>query len=713
VAAHEGLRIVLSHQSRLPKELLQTGLRPILMNLADPKRLSVPNLEGLARLLELLTNYFKVEIGHKLIDHFRILADLNTLRDAAYSPLEDNEEILKLVRLVNIFHLLPCPGAGIFLEDLVNLVVTTESHLHAASPTPLTEPLARFLDRYPTEAVAFFSQHLNEPRHVRTFRNVLVSKLAPAVHARLLEQTNNFIIPSLRNDSGPLIMSGLLLCLDLVELDPKWIVLQEGVIDALLEIWRKEFFGPVASNYEPMGVHTQEASVLLSLLLKYLEQNPRFDILFDVVAVYAARIGLDLTALTRFFHKTVAMNNSTTFKRELLLNFLAWFDSPEPSWVHKTHVLRVVINPMLLISYSHKDRPKGDNVVDAGVMSQIQAKIFRPMVTLAKDVFPGSDDGLKIELMHTSSILLQHCSELMQDTRKEVVKFAWVYITSEDAIVKQTAYVLLARFFDVFEAPAKLIIRVWTALLRPVSHTEGRNLIRQAIDILAPALPRRFAPEPGPSPWAKLTRKILVEEGHGLSQVVLVYQVIMRHADLFFPYRELFASHMVHSLTKLGLPPSASPETRAMTLDILDLILTWERKRTKESESLMDLDSPQATNDPHAGDAAQQWSMPLALRESCVSYLVRFVVTSPPDTGPKSIFVSRALNILRDLLTIPGWGEVAIKLGFFHRALIQVSVTGILLRWCLKMNVSFLDRCERAKFSTCCEFCPLTFNCHL
>ena len=73
--AHEGLRMVLTHQARLPKELLQTGLRPILMNLADPKRLSIPGLEGLARLLELLTNYFKVEIGHKLLDHFRIVAD--------------------------------------------------------------------------------------------------------------------------------------------------------------------------------------------------------------------------------------------------------------------------------------------------------------------------------------------------------------------------------------------------------------------------------------------------------------------------------------------------------------------------------------------------------------------------------------------------------------------------------------------------------------
>src|ERR1700742_3510622 len=101
-AAHDGLRIVLSIQSRLPKDLLQTGLRPILMNLADPKRLSVPGLEGLARLLELLTNYFKVEIGHKLLDHYSFVADPALLNESSRLPLTDNEGIKKLVQLVNV-----------------------------------------------------------------------------------------------------------------------------------------------------------------------------------------------------------------------------------------------------------------------------------------------------------------------------------------------------------------------------------------------------------------------------------------------------------------------------------------------------------------------------------------------------------------------------------------------------------------------------------
>ena len=70
VAAHKALRDVLSlslspasdeggkSQSRLPKELLQRCIRPVLLNLRDFTMLSVPLLRGLSRLLFLLNSWF-------------------------------------------------------------------------------------------------------------------------------------------------------------------------------------------------------------------------------------------------------------------------------------------------------------------------------------------------------------------------------------------------------------------------------------------------------------------------------------------------------------------------------------------------------------------------------------------------------------------------------------------------------------------------------
>ena len=74
-AANLALSGVISATNKLPKDVLQSGLRPILVNLQDPRKLTLENLDGLARLLKLLTNYFKVEIGACLLDHLKSIAD--------------------------------------------------------------------------------------------------------------------------------------------------------------------------------------------------------------------------------------------------------------------------------------------------------------------------------------------------------------------------------------------------------------------------------------------------------------------------------------------------------------------------------------------------------------------------------------------------------------------------------------------------------------
>ena len=52
-------------------ELLQSSLRPILVNLAHYKNLTMPLLVGLERLLELLSNWFNPTLGEKLLEHLR------------------------------------------------------------------------------------------------------------------------------------------------------------------------------------------------------------------------------------------------------------------------------------------------------------------------------------------------------------------------------------------------------------------------------------------------------------------------------------------------------------------------------------------------------------------------------------------------------------------------------------------------------------------
>ena len=155
-AASKGLRRLVSQNTKLPKELLQAGLKPILMNMADHKRLTVEGLEGLATLLELLNSYFKVEIGKKLLDHLKSFLDpLSELHEMAKRSLDELHSMKILKSIVNVFHLLPT-GANIFLVDLINIVIDLEVTLRRTHYSPFRTPLLKFLNRYPA-TVGIFS----------------------------------------------------------------------------------------------------------------------------------------------------------------------------------------------------------------------------------------------------------------------------------------------------------------------------------------------------------------------------------------------------------------------------------------------------------------------------------------------------------------------------------------------------------------------------
>lgn len=653
--AHEGLRTVLMHQARLPKELLQTGLRPILMNLADAKRLTPSGLEALARLLELLTNYFKVEIGHKLLDHYRDIADPQMLQISSRLPLSENEGIQKLVRLANIFHLLPS-AANIFLENLVNNVVQTEAQMHFSGQSPFSEPLAKYLERYPTEAVDFFMRHLQFPRHVRTLRSIIQARLAPNVLRELVSRTPTIVGACLQGKEPNLVLPGLQLCRDITELVPSWLIENDYVVQVLLALWKKE---PSPSSSEiPLTSQSevyQRYTLLLAIFVKALQQTPRVDLLFELVAIFTMNLPIDLIEISQFIYRHVALNPSLIYRRNVLMRFITWFEDKTVPWSHKTFALRYIITPTILANATSS--PK-EGLLDSDMVLWFHNHIWIPM---NDDVtFADADDVFRIELFHFTTIMVQHYPDLLVEVKKDIIRFAWHYINSEDAVVVHAAYLLAARFFDAWEVPQKFTQTVWTGLLnRP--HAEGKALIRQALDILAPVLQRTPHTGPGVPLWAKTTRKLLAEESGGWSQVGLIYQLMARQSGLFYPVRSLFIPHIVSHVNRFGLGLTATLESRLLSIELLQLIFDWEQKATAEKDEMQVDDQP----------ASSVWITPLPFRESMVSYLMR-LATTVHDTQSRVVVVPKVLNLLRLLFGKGGWTDVTVQLSFFARLLQQV-----------------------------------------
>ena len=126
------------------------------------------------------------------------------------------------------------------------------------------------------------------------------------------------------------------------------------------------------------------------------------------------------------------------------------------------------------------------------------------------------------------------------------------------------------------------------ALLRTY-QPENKMLVKQALDILMPALPKRLAFGDSRVPiWIRYTKKILVEEGHSIPNLMHIFQLIVRHSDLFYSCRAQFVPQMVNSLSRLGLPSNTTAENRRLAIDLAGLVVSWERQRQTEIKVVID-----------------------------------------------------------------------------------------------------------------------------
>lgn len=123
-------------------------------------------------------------------------------------------------------------------------------------------------------------------------------------------------------------------------------------------------------------------------------------------------------------------------------------------------------------------------------------------------------------------------------------------------------------------------------------------LVKQALDILMPALPRRLPPGDYRMPiWIRYTKKILVEEGHSVPNLIHIFQLIVRHSDLFYSCRAQFVPQMVNSLSRLGLPYNTTAENRRLAIELAGLVVAWERQRQNEMKVVPDADGHHQSGD--------------------------------------------------------------------------------------------------------------------
>lgn len=213
--SRSALEQVMTGQHKLPTELLQAGLRPVLQSLGEPRHLNLAAVEGLRRILQIFSHFFKAEIGRKLLDHLYAWAgQQNTEASSGVTPVvnpataapapganplspkfstafpskgilaeQSSGEIRIITAIMELFCLLPNCGQ-MFMGELFEVVMQLESVLRIRASSPFRPVLLRFIELYPADAVSLALDRISDG----PFMALLASLLAHPSATKVIQE---------------------------------------------------------------------------------------------------------------------------------------------------------------------------------------------------------------------------------------------------------------------------------------------------------------------------------------------------------------------------------------------------------------------------------------------------------------------------------------------------------------------------------------------
>ena len=709
-AANRGLKSVLGVTSKLPKDLLQSGLRPILMNLQDAKKLNVDGLDGLARLLKLLTNYFKVEIGARLLDHMKTIADPAVLRKVSFSLIEQNRQMKVIAAILNIFHLLP-DAAITFLQKLIEKVLYLETELRRTQTSPFREPLIKYLNQYAKEAWEFFAPKSSDLQYGRFWAQLLADSESKPLRAAIADNVTELIDNAFgqeKSDDAEKEKQRHIAAINGIHIvystskhdDTKDILvknenLRKAVFEASKELEKRVRDNTIDGSLRLAA--EQASDQVIELLIMYLEQEPSFDFFIEVVEAITSAKLKPAPIFYQFIYRNMIDIDAVENWRSIVLKCIDFYANKHTHQKSKTFLFHNVVNPIMAMDIKRnweslfEPNYRGTKLVDKGMINAIDTKLWRPQTTEGDDQTMQGVDHSRMELLQMTALLLKYHTSFLSEIRKYIIRFGWGWSKNlEDVVNKHAAYVVVAYFINHFDTPPKLAVVVYNDLLK-AHQNECRALVSQALELLAPVLKKRMSVMEHRLPmWAHRPKKILVEETHNLQQLMSIFNFLVRHPDVFFEVREAIAPCIIPSLPRIAPLPSPSNESKKIALNIINMIWLWEQRAPREVTT----GSPVQTKEGSASPAAVKRKAdgtPVVrpgkrsdiaspqLRWLLIKYLVQFVTFLPeryplpvpkskdspvgypgPQAPPPSEICKMAVRLLYNLLKPPYWTDLDI-----------------------------------------------------
>ncbi|PNI89689.1 TRRAP isoform 6 [Pan troglodytes] len=717
---------------------IHTHMRPLLMMLGDYRSLTLNVVNRLTSVTRLFPNSFNDKFCDQMMQHLRKWMEVVVITHKG-GQRSDGNEMKICSAIINLFHLIPAAPQTL-VKPLLEVVMKTERAMLIEAGSPFREPLIKFLTRHPSQTVELFMMEatLNDPQWSRMFMSFLKHKDARPLRDVLAANPNRFITLLLPGGAQTAVRPGSpstsTMRLDLqfqaikiisiiVKNDDSWLASQHSLVSQLRRVWVSENFQERHRKENMAATNWKEPKLLAYCLLNYCKRNyGDIELLFQLLRAFTGRFLCNMTFLKEYMEEEIPKNYSIAQKRALFFRFVD-FNDPNFGDELKAKVLQHILNPAFLYSFEKGEgeqllgppNPEGDN--PESITSVFITKVLDP--EKQADML----DSLRIYLLQYATLLVEHAPHHIHDNNKNrnsklrrLMTFAWPCLLSKacvDPACKYSGHLLLAHIIAKFAIHKKIVLQVFHSLLK--AHAmEARAIVRQAMAILTPAVPARM--EDGHQMLTHWTRKIIVEEGHTVPQLVHILHLIVQHFKVYYPVRHHLVQHMVSAMQRLGFTPSVTIEQRRLAVDLSEVVIKWELQRIKDQQPDSDMDpnsSGEGVNSVSSSikrglsvDSAQEvkrfrtatgaisavfgrsQSLPGAdsllakpidkqHTDTVVNFLIRVACQVNDNTNtagsPGEVLSRRCVNLLKTALRPDMWPKSELKLQWFDKLLMTVE----------------------------------------
>eukprot|EP01125_Pyxidicula_operculata_P020045 TRINITY_DN7318_c0_g3_i1.p1 TRINITY_DN7318_c0_g3~~TRINITY_DN7318_c0_g3_i1.p1 ORF type:complete len:2261 (-),score=569.45 TRINITY_DN7318_c0_g3_i1:97-6879(-) len=560
--------------------------------------------------------------------------------------------------------------------------------------SPLRLPLTKYLNYYPSESIDYFINKIHDKSTRQLFWSIMRTEEAGQLREQLKSSVEKFVQATFKttntnnNLRAELQLQGILMVRVLLKYEKDLFDKVPLLYKTLVDLWESPEFQqriPLESSLTPF--QAKEAKLVILCFLDYCKLHPeKLDTFYLMLGILTHRSLTDYTFLESFYQTYVPENFSHELKENIINDFFEYFKNQ----VQSNHFNMATISlKMILIPFiqhciqSEKDREVlfSKNVIQKLLGSESSDGI---LPTKAEMIYP--DTALNIELLRVCTLLIKNFHDSLSETRKQLIKFAWLHLRNEDAITSQSAYYCVCCFIKWFETPPKIIFQVFCQLLKAY-HGETRGLVRESLNVLVPVLNEKLAnqvPNTSCPMWINCTRKIMTEEIHIMPQVIQILQLISRHADLFYPYRHQFVNPMITALPRICWMQNASTENKQLSLSLVGIIIDWEKKRRIETGEL----NGEPKDDP---SQEQTWTPKIQRIEAMANFLIKMIVANfkPSENNagsnasntnnsgsnpggqpePEQNLSSETEALFKELLSV--WPQTTVRLDYFEKILVS------------------------------------------